>query len=337
MQSQQNMSKMNELKMKGGGRPSKKKVPKLRIIEAENENISLLSNLMRSFAPYWHLYDDHIQCKYGEEKSCNFCSVRSLSMRLNEQKREPFIYPYEILSNGLEEHTHSFESTIDFALTKMKENCDLFKSNSNLSVYCPACNIEKQIIGNPILNCQNKSEIEELKSCILRAIDERLASSSLCCKSIVENFQIANSQTFLFLKIDKPLTNIKIEEIQIVNKEFEVLACIASAEKETDAPNSCIQLEKEAYFQQHGIFLKQKNRDISQGEPKNVSFVVLGRKDYHGVSGIKPYGKDILYDKSKAGQKRKAKYEASEAGKKRKAKYESGKGKDTRKLHVYIY
>ena len=213
------------------------------------------------------------------------------------------------------------------------KNCDLFKSNSDLSVYCPACNIEKQIIGNPILNCQNKSEIEELKSCILRAIDERLASSSLCCKSIVENFQIANSQTFLFLKIDKPLTNIKIEEIQIVNKEFEVLACIASAEKETDAPNSCIQLEKEAYFQQHGIFLKQKNRDISQGEPKNVSFVVLGRKDYHGVSGIKPYGKDILYDKSKAGQKRKAKYESNKGKEKRKHYEESDKGKDKRKYY----
>ena len=122
-----------------------------------------------------------------------------------------------------------------------------------------------------------------------------------------------------------------------------MLACVACAEKETDAPNSCIQLEKEAYFQQNGIFLKQQNRDISQGEQKNVSFVVLGRKDCHGISDIKPYGKDILYDKSKAGQKRKAKYESnkgkekwkhyeeSEAGQKRKATYESEKGKEKKK------
>ena len=197
MQRQQNGSQMNKLKMKGGGRPSKKKVPKLRIIEAENENISLLSNLTRSFAPYWYLYDDHTQCKYGEEKSCHFCSVNSLSMRLNEKKREPFIYPYEILRDEVEEHTNSFESIIDFALNKMKEDCGLFKDNSCLSVYCPECNIESQITGNPILNCQNKSEKELLKSCILRAIHKGLASSNLCCKSIVENFQIANSQTFL--------------------------------------------------------------------------------------------------------------------------------------------
>ena len=85
--------------LKGGARPPKVIIPKLRIIQSENEIIDLFANIVRSFSPYWHLYDSHDPCKFDNHKSCVFCSVRSLSLRLNERKQEATIVPHEMLTD----------------------------------------------------------------------------------------------------------------------------------------------------------------------------------------------------------------------------------------------
>ena len=80
-------------KVKGGGRPAKIQIPKLRIVRyEENQHLELLANIIRPLFPYWHMFDSHDVCKYNQENNCAFCAVRSLSVRMNDTKREPYIH-----------------------------------------------------------------------------------------------------------------------------------------------------------------------------------------------------------------------------------------------------
>ena len=86
--------------LNGGARPKKVKVPKLRIIESHTPEYELITNHLRGFSEYWHLYDNHPVCNYDE--NCSFCLSRSISMRINGLKREPSIKPRELESVDLE-------------------------------------------------------------------------------------------------------------------------------------------------------------------------------------------------------------------------------------------
>ena len=77
--------------LKGGARPKKVKVPKLRIVESQKPEHEVMTNHVRGFSEYWHRYDNHPVCSF--DLKCAFCLVRSISMRISGLKREPSIKP----------------------------------------------------------------------------------------------------------------------------------------------------------------------------------------------------------------------------------------------------
>ena len=94
--SSRNSGNLLLLKLLGGGRPKIVKPPKIRILAPENEQLNIVATIFRSMDKYWFLYDHHGMCKFVGGESCKFCAFRSISLRLNERKPEPFIQPHEI-------------------------------------------------------------------------------------------------------------------------------------------------------------------------------------------------------------------------------------------------
>ena len=90
-------------KLKGGGRPAKIQLPKLRIVRyEENQHLELLANIIRPLFPYWHMFDSHDVCKYNQENNCYFCAVRGLSVRMNDIRQEPYITSHELITKSID-------------------------------------------------------------------------------------------------------------------------------------------------------------------------------------------------------------------------------------------
>ena len=138
-------------KVKGGARQAKVKIPKLRVVNPkENINLQMFTNLIRPLFPYWHLYDSHEACKFDQEH-CTFCAVRSLSLRMNDTKREPFIIPHEILSTRNEKESESFQLSVENMFIGMATSCQKFQENVGLKIQCVSCKTLSKIDNNPIL------------------------------------------------------------------------------------------------------------------------------------------------------------------------------------------
>merc|ERR1711954_270687 len=170
-------------KLKGGGRPAKIQIPKLRIVRyEENQHLELLANINRPLFPYWHMFDSHDVCKYNQENNCAFCAVRNLSVRMNDAKREPYITPHELITKSIDTHCDSFALFLENVLLEMAGSCCEFKNNMGLSIKCLPCNTVLKIDEHPIINCQITQERESIHSIFKGAVEERLSSTNICCQ-----------------------------------------------------------------------------------------------------------------------------------------------------------
>ena len=163
-------------KVKGGARPAKVKIPKLRVLNPEeNKNLQMFTNLIRPLFPYWHSYDSHEVCKFDQE-SCTFCEVRSLSLRMNGTKREPFIIPHEILSARNMKEMESFQLSVENMFTGMASSCGKFQENVGLKIQCVSCKTLSKIDNNPVLKCENVKENQNLSSILQRYMDNKISN-----------------------------------------------------------------------------------------------------------------------------------------------------------------
>ena len=164
-----------DFKLKGGGRATKVKVPKLRIVKAENESLEMMTNMFRSLFPYWYLFDSHESCKFKENDNCVFCSVRSIALRMNEKKKEPSIQPRELLTECFSNSSMTLESLIEYTVPSMAKDCPLFREKIGIKIQCLSCNYISKVENCSYIKCNVDTCQKDLKSTIQKHIEEKIA------------------------------------------------------------------------------------------------------------------------------------------------------------------
>ena len=317
-----------ESQLKGGGRPRKVMVPKLRIVKhQENPTLELVTNLFRPFYPYWHIYDTHDVCKFSEH--CGLCSIRSLSLRLNAPKRESFIKPIELMTGDIEENASIF-SLCEDVFTSMINSCPAMQGDFGLNIKCSTCNSTVKGITNPIINVNCEQEnFEDFTSFIEMKIKENMENHPLCCKNV--NYKVDEKQTFLIFKSDHSIL-LELQEVyKVGDTDYKVLSCISRKLQVGTA------VEHEVHFQHEELYLTQQNGEIllnkTPGKVYGVSLVILGKTKAVGDTNCKPYDSARLYETSEKGKRRSLSYETSEKGQNTRVSYKtSEKGKKNESL-----
>ena len=200
--------------LKGGARPKKVKVPKLRIVESQEAEHEAITNHVRGFSEYWHHYDNHPVCGFDEK--CTFCLVRSISMRISGLKREPSIKPRELESLDLE--------SLSLVFPAMAEVCPNFENDSILKVYCEDCKNTLPVEESTILNSVYDHKGASVEASVNFLIRRKMKFTPNCCKSVNENFKVRDNQQFLFIKYEQPLSNIGSATFFVQNAEFQILS-----------------------------------------------------------------------------------------------------------------
>ena len=260
--------------LKGGGRPKKVQIPKLRIvISEENENYDLLANSLRSFSQYWHLYDAHPPCKFSVEENCKFCAIRSLSLRLNGVKREPSIKPHEIERSKVQEFSLSMESLVNHMFPAMADAYSEFRKHSVLRVKCEDCQVILRIGESSILKSVYDHGDEELQDIVRSLIKRKMAFLPTCCDDFPDKFKIVEDQMFLFLMFEQPISSLgQSSVINVGNAEFQMLSCVSQT-------NRSVSESKNAIFKHKDLYLSQSAQDIVNvafpGDIRNVSLIFL--------------------------------------------------------------
>ena len=258
-----------ESQLKGGGRPRKVMVPKLRIVKhQENPTLELVTNLFRPFYPYWHIYDTHDVCKFSEH--CGLCSIRSLSLRLNAPKRESFIKPIELMTGDIEENASIF-SLCEDVFTSMINSCPAMQGDFGLNIKCSTCNSTVKGITNPIINVNCEQEnFEDFTSFIEMKIKKNMENHPLCCKNV--NYKVDEKQTFLIFKSDHSIL-LELQKVyKVGDTDYKVLSCISRKLQVGTA------VEHEVHFQHEELYLTQQNGEIllnkTPGKVYGVSLVI---------------------------------------------------------------
>ena len=299
--------------LKGGARPKKVKVPKLRIVESVPQ-YEAITNHLRGFSEYWHHYDNHQVC--GFEKKCAFCTCRSISMRISGLKREPSIKPRELESVDLE--------SLNVVFPAMAEACPQFKNDSILKVYCGKCDYMVPVGQSPILQSVYNHGAATVEESVNFLVRRKLKFTPNCCQSVCENF-ILEKQRFILVAFEQPISNIGSTTFKIQNVEFQILSILYEG-------NGFSSDEEKVAFRHEEVFLSQSKKEIHLEnlsiDSGKVSLVILGRTGQKGASKMKPYDKTAMYEKSADAKKRKVEYEKSVKGKETRLIYEvSDEGK----------
>ena len=239
------------------------------------------------------MFDSHNVCEYDQENGCVFCSVRSLSLRMNDTKREPYITPHELLKKSIDTQSGSFSLLLEEVLSKMADSCCEFKKNMGLTIRCVSCDTVSKINENLINHCQVTEEKESIHSILEREIDKKLSSLKICCNN-KGVYILDEDQKIIVLKFDGSFSNVKVENVnKVVGQEYRVLSFIL-ANKRPDGL-----LKEEVHFKYGDFCLQQyenslKLSNIAENQD-TVCGIVLGKVEYVTFSRILPYkGSDFV-------------------------------------------
>ena len=189
-------------KLLGGGRPRIVKAPKLRTLAPGNKCFNVLGSIFRSLEKHLFLYDHHTKCQFVADKYCNFCAMRSISQRLNQRKREPFIEAHEINQNVKNEN--NVEIFLDNFISQISTSFPDFCFNEALNIVCNGCHkIHRNEKGTCILIDPTKEKEDLEIETLLNKEIIKVGATVVCCGAPKKNLKIHENQTFLFVMFKK--------------------------------------------------------------------------------------------------------------------------------------
>ena len=164
------------IKMYGGGRPKKVKAPKLRVVSCENDMISTISTIIRSLNHVWGVFDNHKKCQMKDDFNCTFCAVRSLSIRLNQPKREASVRPYELLmQEQIFDNTgpsDMLEATLQQLLLLTSSSNKEFMRNINCNNNCSNCVRVNQLSNQLIIKIEGGNNVNNIENILQNHVGE---------------------------------------------------------------------------------------------------------------------------------------------------------------------
>ena len=320
----------------GGGRPKVIKPPKIRVLSPENRRINVLGTIFRSFNKYWFLYDHHEKCPFIEGVCCEFCSIRSISQRLNERKREPFIQPHEI--QNVEEDVH-LDDLLGNCIIKMSERFNEFSINQALHLICEKCGQTHKTEKGPLVII----DVDNEKGDLCTEIENYINRAEICCKKEDQKGEIHEDQMFIFIMLQKSKKVDVQSRYKIKDKEYLYLSHVQESKINGE-------IVYKTHFNYNELMLHQNECEVVLSDHEemenNVKLIVLARKVHFLDSKIEPYndksgiGKNKRkqareqYEKSDHGKKIRKQYETSDHGKHIRKQYEeSDHGQNTRKQY----
>ena len=316
-------SENKNAKLIGGGRPKIVKAPKLRIITSPNNYINIISTVIRSINNIWYLYDEHNKCPMKSEGNCTFCAMRSLSQRLNQQKREPSIQPHELLmqEDKIEVNctTDMLESFFNKILQLSSEDNKEFMQNCSLNAICKHCGQAKTLYNQPLIEIKDNNQSESTEEILEKCMEAGISSLDPCCNSSRSEHTIMKNQHLLFIVFKNPRNIDPFEKCKIGEEVF-----LYSSHVQDNREDKC---KYTAHFSYNELILHQKDEEVALSDReiclKNVKMLVLIKKiPFIKPSSISPYNKMEIYENSSKGKKRKNAYEQSEKGKKTRDSYD---------------
>ena len=239
-------------KLLGGGRTKIVKPPKIRILAPENKEMYILGSIFRSFKNYWNIYDYHMKCEIINNRVCKFCSIRSLSQRLNERKREPYIQPHEIVENV--EKATSAQILMSTFITQMSASFKDFSFNESLNMVCQGCGRTHKSGQDSLIFIDLSKENGDLLTCMSNEIT-KIQETAICCEHEDKELKIHKNQNFLFILL-RPSYKLEIQhKYNIHNEEFLYLSHVQEIKEK----------EKTTYkthFNHNGLILNQNGYEI---------------------------------------------------------------------------
>ena len=168
-----------------------------------------------------------MKCANSTELIIVFCVVRSLSLKMNETKREPSIRPHEILSENIAKDSLSVLPVLDFVCTSMAECCPEIDKSMGLSIQCLKCNSTSKIEENPIIKCKSRDYEDALPDILERYIENMMANHKMCCTDVKKNYSLAQEQMFLILKFENPIPKLRLEKVyRMGGEDYKLLSFI---------------------------------------------------------------------------------------------------------------
>ena len=215
-------------------------------INCDDQFISSVITIFRSFEGVWKEFDDHQLCMRAKPKTglrCLFCQVRSLSLRMNRAKIRVNIKPVEItsqqdqlpnkaiLQNNFANHFHQVLEKLELCEEKLK------KANFGKNLICQNCSQNVEVCSHWTIHA-TKQNLSQLSRPSVKTILSKLLSDAArkhdCSMYSRENILQTNGlEKFIVMTFETPNKIIVPDEFSYQERKFSFISQIYENEDKT--------------------------------------------------------------------------------------------------------
>ena len=208
-------------------------------INCDNQFISSIITVFRSFEGIWKDFDDHPLCMRAKKAGlrCLFCQVRSLSLRLNRAKIKVNLKPVEILSQqdqlpNIELLDYNFPKYFKKILEKMElYEKKVYSANFEKSLQCRNCSENVHVCLHGSVKDISKLTSPSVETIMTKIVDDAAEKHNLNCRNA--SLKLTGLEKFIIMTFDLP-NKIKVpSEICYKERNFIFISQVFQHEDKT--------------------------------------------------------------------------------------------------------